>query len=64
MRKFSSSKKHDYSFSMIPKTESIYQSQSIPVLEEMRNELPINYDHDMKIAKEFINDNKGNAGLN
>ena len=52
MRKFSSSRRHANSFSL-PKTESVYGSQSIPVIEEMRNELPISYDQDMKIAREF-----------
>ena len=53
MRKFTSSRRHQSSAGMLPKTESVYGSQSIPVIEEMRNELPISYDQDMKITREF-----------
>ena len=31
----------------------MYDSQSTPVLEEMRNELPISYDQESKIAREY-----------
>ena len=52
MRRFSSPRRQSHSYNL-PKTESMYDSQSTPVLEEMRNELPISYDQESKIAREY-----------